>query len=60
MLPRNDPDRIQVAFDGHRLVPNAWLILPVTSPTTWGRASWRATLLTWEMRRVGGMRETSC
>ena len=30
MLPRDDPDRIQVAFDDHRLVANAGLILPVT------------------------------
>ncbi len=30
MLPRNDPDRIQIAFDEHRLVANAGLILPVT------------------------------
>ena len=30
MLPRNDPDRIQIAFDDHRLVNNAGLILPVT------------------------------
>ena len=30
MLPRNDPDRIHVAFDDHRLVDNAGLILPVT------------------------------
>ena len=30
MLPRNDPDRIQIAFDDHRLVVNAGLILPVT------------------------------
>ena len=30
MLTRNDPDRIQVAFDDHRLVANAGLILPVT------------------------------
>ena len=30
MLPRNDPDRIQVAFDDHPLVANAGLILPVT------------------------------
>ena len=30
MLPRNDPDRIQDAFDDHRLVANARLILPVT------------------------------
>ena len=30
MLPRNDPDRIQIAFDDHRLVNNAGLLLPVT------------------------------
>ena len=30
MLTCNDPDRIQVAFDDHRLVANAGLILPVT------------------------------
>ena len=30
MLPRNDPDRIQIAFDDHRLVANAGLQLPVT------------------------------
>ena len=30
MLTRNDPDRIQVAFDDHRLVANAGLVLPVT------------------------------
>ena len=30
MLPRNDPDRIQIAFDDHRLVANVGLILPVT------------------------------
>ena len=30
MLPRNNPDRIQIAFDDHRLVANAGLILPVT------------------------------
>ncbi len=30
MLPRNAPDRIQVAFDDPRLVANAGLLLPVT------------------------------
>ena len=30
MLARNDPDRIQIAFDDRRLVANAGLILPVT------------------------------
>ncbi len=30
MLARNDPDPIHVAFDDHRLVANAGLLLPVT------------------------------
>ena len=30
MLPLERPDRIYVAFDDHRLVANAGLILPVT------------------------------
>ena len=30
MLPRNHPDGIQVAFDDHRLVANAGLLLPAT------------------------------
>ena len=30
MPPRNHPDRIQIAFDDHRLVVNAGLILPAT------------------------------
>ena len=30
MLPLEDPDRIQIAFDDHRLVNNAGLLLPAT------------------------------
>ena len=30
MLPPNHPDRIQIAFDDHRLAANAGLILPAT------------------------------
>ena len=30
MPPRNHPDRIQIAFDDHRLVANADLLLPAT------------------------------
>ena len=30
MLPRNHPDRIHIAFDDHRLVANAGLLLPAT------------------------------
>ena len=37
MRPRNDPDRIQIAFDDHRLVSNAGLILPSTLALHLGR-----------------------
>ena len=30
MLPQNNPDRIRVVFDDHRLVANAGLFLPAT------------------------------
>ena len=30
MLPLEQPDRIRIAFDDHRLVANAWLLLSVT------------------------------
>ena len=30
MLPLEQPDRIHIAFDDHRLVANAGLLLPVT------------------------------
>ena len=30
MLPLDHPDRIQIAFDDHRLVADAGLLLPVT------------------------------
>ena len=30
MLPRNHPDRIQIAYDDYRLEANAGLILPAT------------------------------
>ena len=30
MLPQEQPDRIHAAFDDHRLVANAGLLLPVT------------------------------
>ncbi len=49
MLPPERPDRITVAFDDHRLVANAGLILPVTlahhlgladhCPKMWKKAS---------------------
>ena len=30
MLPHHQPDRVRIAFDDHRLVANAGLILPST------------------------------
>ena len=30
MLPREQPDSIQIGFDDHRLVPNVGMLLPVT------------------------------
>ena len=48
MLPRNHPDRIQIAFDDPSLVANAGLILPVTLA---GRLS--TTTLTWATPRGG-------
>ena len=37
MLPRHHPDRIQIAFDDHRLVASAGLILPATLALRLGR-----------------------
>ena len=55
MLPRNHPDRIQIAFDDHRLVANAGLLLPATLalhylglPQLVNRQA-----STWAMRRAG-------
>ena len=38
MLPLEQPDRIQIAFDDHRLVANAGLLLPVTLAQCLGRS----------------------
>ncbi len=35
MLPQNNPDRIRIVFDDHRLVANAGLLLPATLARTW-------------------------
>ena len=37
MLPRHHPDRIRIAFDDHRLVANAGLLLPATLALHLGR-----------------------
>ena len=47
MLPCNHPDRIQIAFDDHRLVTNAGLILPVTWPCTSACPNWLTGIWTW-------------
>ena len=38
MLSRNQPDRIRITFDDHRLVANAGLILPATLALRLGRS----------------------
>ena len=54
MLPRNHPDRIKIAFDDHRLVANAGLLLPATLalhlglPQLVDSGAW-----TWVMHRAG-------
>ena len=55
MLPRNDPDRIHIAFDDHRLVANAGLILRPLWPIVWDWASWWTATLTSETHPVGPM-----
>ena len=60
MLPRNHPDRIQIAFDDHRLVANAGLLLPATLARTWACVNSLTVTLTSGMRRGGRTRETRC
>ena len=40
MLPLERPDRIQIAFDDHRLVNNAGLLLPATLAEHVGLPNW--------------------
>ena len=48
MLSPERPDRIHVAFDDHRLVANAGLLLPVTLwPSAWVCPNWLTATLTW-------------
>ena len=53
MLPRNHPDRIQIAFDDHRLVANAGLLLPVTLARHLACPNSSSSASTWAMRRAG-------
>ena len=61
MLARNHPDRIRIAFDDHRLVANAGLLLPVTLAQHLGPCVKSSTATsTWETRRGERTQETSC
>ena len=40
MLPLEHPDRIRIAFDDHRLVANAGLLLPTTLAQHLGLPNW--------------------
>ena len=55
MLPPNNPDRIRIVFDDHRLVANAGLLL---SATPCGNSS--TITLTSAARRDGRTRGTRC
>ena len=54
MLPRKHPDGIRIAFDDHRLVANAGLILPATL----ARPNSSSSASTWAMPRAGRTRAT--
>ena len=58
MLPRHHPDRIRIAFDDHRLVANAGLILPATLARHLGRPNWSTTISTLAAPRAGRTRAT--
>ena len=60
MLSRNHPDGIHIAFDDHRLVNNAGLILPATLPSTWACVNSLTVTSTSGMHRGGRTRETRC
>ena len=47
MLADDHPDRIQIAFDDHRLVANAGLLLPVTLGGIWACPNWLTGTSTW-------------
>ena len=55
MLPLEHPDRIQIAFDDHRLVDNAGLLLP----SAWGWVNWLTATSTWATLPAGPTPATS-
>ena len=60
MLPRNHPDRIQVAFDDHRLVANAGLILLATLALHLGLPQLLTGTLTWAAPQAAPILATRC
>ena len=58
MLSRNHPDGIQIAFDDHRLVNNAGLILPATLACVWACPNWSTTISTLAAPRAWRIRAT--
>ena len=60
MLPHNHPDRMQIAFDDHRLVNNAGLILPATLAQHLGLRELVAITSTSAARQGGPTRGTRC
>ena len=59
MLPLEHPDRIHVAFDDHRLVAKAGLLLPTSLTSAWVWVNWRINVLACEIRWVGPTSATS-
>ena len=53
MLTRNRIQRIHIAFDDHRLVNNAGLILPAPWPSNWACPNWCTGTWTWAAPRAG-------
>ena len=59
MLPLEHPDRIHVAFDDHRLVANAGLMLPATLAGVSVFANLLTGVWTWAAPRAGPTPATS-
>ncbi len=60
MIPSEHPDRIHVAFDDHRLVANAGIILTITLAIIWDWANWWTATLAWTKPPAEPMLATRC
>ena len=60
MLPQNNPDRIRILFDDHRLVANAGLLLLATLARHLGCGNSSTITLTSAERRDGRTLGTRC